>query len=85
MPVTPNYYTHTPYPYQVLDISGNEFSQEQFDLMRLSMTHNRTLISLDMRRNPGYVEGKGARGVSLMNGVRCMVYSVWFCVDVFML
>ena len=43
---------------QVLDISGNELIAEHFEQMRLSMAANSTLTSLDMRRNPGYEQGK---------------------------
>ncbi len=43
---------------QTLDISGNELVAEHFELMRLSMNNNRTLTSLDMRKNPGYDEGR---------------------------
>lgn len=45
---------------QTLDISGNEFNAEQFELMRISMTNNKSLISLDLRRNPGCSEGNVA-------------------------
>lgn len=41
-----------------LDISGNEFTSEHFELMRISMSNNKSLISLDCRRNPGYNDGK---------------------------
>jgi len=44
----------------VLDISGNDFQAEHFELMRLSMSGNRTLIGLDMRANPGYTEATRA-------------------------
>lgn len=44
----------------VLDISGNDLVAEHFELMRLSMGGNRTLISLDMRSNPGYTEATKA-------------------------
>jgi Ran GTPase-activating protein (RanGAP) involved in mRNA processing and transport len=39
-----------------LDISGNDFIAEHFELMKLSIAHNQTLIGLDMRGNPGYEE-----------------------------
>lgn len=42
---------------QTLDISANEFSAEHFDLLRLSLANNKTLASLDLRRNPGFSEG----------------------------
>jgi hypothetical protein len=45
---------------QVLDVSGNDFSVEHFEQMRLSMASNGTLTSLDMRRNPGYDEAEAA-------------------------
>jgi hypothetical protein len=44
----------------VLDISGNEFQAEHFELMRLSMSGNRALIGLDIRANPGYAEATRA-------------------------
>jgi len=44
----------------VLDISGNEFAAEHFELMRLSMGGNRVLSGLDMRANPGYTEATRA-------------------------
>ncbi len=43
---------------QALDISGNEFDSEFFNLMRLALANNKVLRRLDMRRNPGYPEGK---------------------------
>ena len=43
---------------QTLDISGNELDTEQFDLLKVAVGSNKTLISLDMRRNPGYSESK---------------------------
>ena len=43
---------------QTLDISGNDLDAEQFELMRISMANNRSLTSLDLRRNPGFSEGK---------------------------
>mmetsp|Transcript_23366 Transcript_23366/g.38929 ORF Transcript_23366/g.38929 Transcript_23366/m.38929 type:complete len:436 (-) Transcript_23366:317-1624(-) len=45
---------------QVLDISGNELIGEHFEQLRLSMTNNPTLTSLDARRNPGYEEAETA-------------------------
>lgn len=42
---------------QTLDVSGNELTADSFELMRLSMTNNRTLTSLDIRNNPGYNSG----------------------------
>jgi len=44
----------------VLDVTGNDFQAEHFELMRLSMAHNRTLTGLDMRHNPGYTEATKA-------------------------
>ncbi len=44
----------------VLDISGNDFQAEHFELLRLSMAHNQTLIGLDLRYNPGYGEATKA-------------------------
>ena len=44
----------------ILDVSGNDFAAEHFELMRLSMGGNRALISLDMRSNPGYLEATRA-------------------------
>lgn len=38
----------------ILDVSGNELTSEHFEQFRLSITNNRTLISLDLRNNPGY-------------------------------
>lgn len=42
---------------QILDISGNDLNAEHFEQMRLAMSTNSSLISLDMRRNPGYDAG----------------------------
>jgi hypothetical protein len=36
-----------------LDISGNEFAAEHFELMRVSLANNRVLTSVDVRRNTG--------------------------------
>ena len=44
----------------VLDITGNNFESEHFELMRLSLAHNHTLTGLDMRSNPGYSEATKA-------------------------
>eukprot|EP00605_Chrysophyceae_sp_TOSAG23-4_P000638 GSChrysophyteH1.ASY1.ANO1.719.1 assembled CDS len=44
----------------VLDVTGNNFEAEHFELMRLSLAHNRTLTGLDMRQNPGYSEATKA-------------------------
>ena len=41
----------------VLDLSGNEFSSENFEHLLLALSKNKRLSSLDMRRNPGYNEG----------------------------
>jgi hypothetical protein len=43
-----------------LDISGNDFQAEHFELLRLSMSHNKTLLGLDLRHNPGYLEATKA-------------------------
>lgn len=48
---------------RILDISGNDFTAQQFELMKLSMTNNRSLTSIDMRRNPGYEEGKACKEI----------------------
>lgn len=45
---------------QSLDVSCNEFAAEHFELMRLSLSANKTLTSLDMRHNPGYAEATRA-------------------------
>jgi hypothetical protein len=45
-----------------LDVTGNDFQAEHFELMRLSMAHNRTLTGLDMRHNPGYTQATKAVG-----------------------
>ena len=37
---------------------GNELVGEHFEQMRLSMAGNGSLVSLDMRRNPGYDVGE---------------------------
>ena len=37
---------------------GNELVGEHFEQMRLSMAANGSIVSLDMRRNPGYDIGK---------------------------
>lgn len=39
---------------QILDISGNELTTEHFEQLRLSMSNNGTLTSLDLRHNPGF-------------------------------
>lgn len=36
-----------------LDISGNDLAADQFELMRVSLANNKSLISVDVRRNPG--------------------------------
>lgn len=47
---------------QTLDISGNEFTAEHFELMRISLSNNKSLTSLDVRRNPGC--GEAAKAIS---------------------
>jgi len=37
-------------------MSGNEFTAEHFELMRISMSNNKSLTNLDIRRNPGCTE-----------------------------
>lgn len=44
----------------MLDISGNDFIAEHFELLRLSLARNTSLISLDTRYNPGYTEATNA-------------------------
>lgn len=41
-----------------LDISGNNYDAEFFNLMRLALANNKHLRRVDMRKNPGYSEGK---------------------------
>eukprot|EP01038_Epipyxis_sp_PR26KG_P004101 gene4101-5851_t len=41
---------------QILDISGNELNADHFELMKVSIANNRTLTSLDLRKNPGFDE-----------------------------
>lgn len=43
---------------QSLDVSGNEFSVEHLDHLRLSLARNKSLTSIDLRNNPGYDEAK---------------------------
>ena len=40
-----------------LDASGNEFSAEHLELVRMSLVNNKSLTSLDLRSNPGYSAG----------------------------
>jgi len=44
---------------RLLDLSSNEFTKEHFDLIKLSLNHNKSLLSLDMRKNPGYADAMG--------------------------
>ena len=44
---------------KALDLSANEFTKEHFDLIKLSLNHNKTLMSLDVRKNPGVSEAMG--------------------------
>ena len=43
-----------------LDISGNDFDANQFEMMRLSLGGNKTLTSIDMRNNPGTKDAERA-------------------------
>lgn len=39
-----------------VDVSSNDMSAESLELLRISMSTNKTVTSLDIRRNPGYSE-----------------------------
>ena len=43
-----------------LDISGNDFDANQFEMMRLSLGSNKTLTSIDVRNNPGTKDAERA-------------------------
>jgi hypothetical protein len=43
-----------------LDISGNDFDANQFEMMRLSLGANKSLISVDVRNNPGTKDAERA-------------------------
>lgn len=43
-----------------LDISGNELTADQFELMRVSLSNNKSLISVDVRKNPGCAQAAKA-------------------------
>eukprot|EP01035_Chromulina_nebulosa_P017543 gene17543-23106_t len=45
---------------EALDISGNDFDGEHFNLMRLALMNNKSLKRVDLRRNPGYREATAA-------------------------
>jgi hypothetical protein len=44
----------------VLDLSGNELTADQFELMRVSLTNNRSLLSVDLRMNTGSAQAAKA-------------------------
>lgn len=39
-----------------LDISSNELTEEHIDLLKISLATNKSIIMLDLRRNPGFNE-----------------------------
>lgn len=43
-----------------LDVSGNDFTADHFELMRMSLNSNKALISIDLRSNPGYAQAARA-------------------------
>eukprot|EP01033_Poteriospumella_lacustris_P008109 gene8109-5837_t len=43
-----------------LDISGNELTADQFELMRVSLSNNKSLTSVDVRKNPGCTQAAKA-------------------------
>ena len=53
-------------------MSGNEFTGEHFELMRISMASNKCLTSLDMRRNPGCTDGKDRHTSYLLSFLICL-------------
>jgi len=50
-----------------LDISGNDFDSNQFEMLRLSMSGNKSLTSLDCRQNPGYSDA--FRAIKELDGI----------------
>ena len=44
----------------VVDVSGNDFNAEHIDLFKIAVRTSKTLISLDLRKNPGYSESSDA-------------------------
>jgi len=57
------------------DASGNEFSAEHFELMRMSMTANKSLTSIDVRNNPGYAQGELGGLVVCVGCIGNMIFS----------
>jgi hypothetical protein len=42
---------------QSVDLSGNELTAEHIQFIKMSLAANKSLISLDLRRNPGFSAG----------------------------
>lgn len=40
-----------------IDASGNELTSDHFDILKMSLTNNKSLASIDLRNNPGYSQG----------------------------
>jgi hypothetical protein len=37
-----------------LDLSGNLLTEDMINFLRMAMTTNKSLVMIDLRRNPGY-------------------------------
>jgi hypothetical protein len=40
-----------------VDMSGNLLTEEMIGFVRMAMSTNKSLVTVDLRRNPGYVSG----------------------------
>jgi hypothetical protein len=46
-----------------IDASGNDYTGDHLDLMRMALANNKSLTSIDLRNNPGYAKGKSIQFV----------------------
>ena len=40
-----------------IDMSGNLLTEEMIGFVKMAMAANKSLVTVDLRRNPGYVAG----------------------------
>jgi hypothetical protein len=40
-----------------IDLTGNLITEDQIELLKISISTNKSLVLLDLRKNPGYKQG----------------------------
>ena len=48
---------------RAIDLSGNLLTEEMIGFIKMAMSTNKSLVTVDLRRNPGYVAGRGLDGL----------------------